>query len=80
MALMAHAGLARAVVPSHTPFDGDLVFAAATGRKALQNPAFDLMAAGHAAAVCLTRAIARGVYSATPANGDPKPTWSERFA
>ncbi len=79
MALMAHAGLARAVVPSHTPFDGDLIFAASTGRKAMANPALDLMTAGHAAATCLARAIARGVHAATAAPGDPKPTWSERF-
>ena len=75
MALMAHAGLARAIVPSHTPFDGDLVFAASTGQRALRNPDLDLMAVGHAAATCLSRAIARGVYAATPAKGDPKPTW-----
>jgi hypothetical protein len=31
MAIAAHDGLARALVPSHTPMDGDLVFAAATG-------------------------------------------------
>ena len=34
MALAAHDGIARAVVPSHTPHDGDLVFAAATGAQA----------------------------------------------
>jgi len=28
---MAHDGLARAIVPSHLPFDGDTVFAVATG-------------------------------------------------
>ena len=31
VAIAAHDGLARAIVPSHTPFDGDLVFAAASG-------------------------------------------------
>lgn len=77
MALMAHAGLARAVVPSHTPFDGDIVFAASTGRIKTENPELDLMAVGHAAATCLARAIARGVHAATPAPGDPKPTWAE---
>jgi hypothetical protein len=34
---------------------------------------------GHLAAICLSRAIARGIYHATPAPGDPKPTWRERF-
>jgi L-aminopeptidase/D-esterase-like protein len=28
---MAHDGIARAVIPSHTPYDGDTVFAVATG-------------------------------------------------
>jgi L-aminopeptidase/D-esterase-like protein len=31
LAIAAHAGFARAIWPSHTPFDGDLVFALATG-------------------------------------------------
>jgi L-aminopeptidase/D-esterase-like protein len=34
---------------------------------------------GHAAAVCLSRAIARAVYEATPAPGDTLPTWRERW-
>ncbi len=79
LAVMAHDGIARAVVPSHTPFDGDLVFAAATGRIAPENPAQDLIRAGHAAATCLARAIARAVYSARAAEGDPLPTWQDRF-
>jgi len=31
LAAMAHDGLARSVVPAHTPFDGDTLFALATG-------------------------------------------------
>jgi L-aminopeptidase/D-esterase-like protein len=31
MAMMAHDGMARAVRPSHTPFDGDVCFALASG-------------------------------------------------
>jgi hypothetical protein len=34
---------------------------------------------GHLAAICLSRAMARGVYSATPAPDDPKPTYRDRF-
>jgi hypothetical protein len=41
--------------------------------------AIDLMHLGHLAAICLSRAIARGVYHATPAPGDPKPTYRDRF-
>ena len=78
MAVAAHDGIARAVVPAHTPYDGDLVFSAATAQRAPQND--DLFLLGHAAATCLARAIARGVYHATPATGDPVPTWSQKFS
>ena len=75
LATAAHDGIARAVIPAHTPFDGDLVFAAATGEKPLTDPDADPMRLGHAAAVALSRAIARAVHSATPAPGDTVPTW-----
>ncbi|MDF0596400.1 P1 family peptidase [Psychromarinibacter halotolerans] len=80
VATAAHDGMARALVPSHTPSDGDLVFAAATGARALADPAGDLLEIGHAAALCLSRAIARGVFHATGAKADPFPTWQDRFA
>jgi D-aminopeptidase len=64
LAVMAQDGLALAVHPVHTPLDGDVVFAAATGRVRLSNPAFDLMAIGSAAAQVVARAIARGVFEA----------------
>jgi D-aminopeptidase len=80
MAVAAHDGMARAIVPSHTPLDGDLVFAAATGAKALADPVADGFALGHAAACCLARAIARAVHAATPHPGDLQPTWGARFS
>ncbi len=79
VATAAHDGIARAIVPSHTPFDGDLVFAAATGARPLGDPFLDTMLIGHAAAMCLARAIARGVYHATAAENDPVATWRDRF-
>lgn len=75
MAIAAHDGMARALVPSHTPMDGDLVFAAATGEKPLADPLGDALILGHAAATCLARAIARGVYAASPSDGDLVPCW-----
>ena len=75
MATAAQDGMARALVPSHTLLDGDLVFAAATGARALADPVGDLYLLGHAAAVCLARAIARGVHSARPMPGDRQPAW-----
>ena len=79
MAVAAHDGIARALVPSHTPFDGDLVFAAATGARPVDDPVLDPLLIGHAAAMCLSRAIARAVWLASPAPGDPFPCWQERF-
>lgn len=76
LAIAAHDGMARAIQPSHTPMDGDLIFAAATGARVLGDPVWDALRLGHAAACCLSRAIARGVYAA--ASG-AKPCWRERF-
>ncbi len=75
MAVAAHDGMARAIVPSHTLLDGDLVFAAATGRRPLSDPVRDQFQIGHAAATCLARAIARGVYEARAMAGDLQPAW-----
>jgi D-aminopeptidase len=75
MAIVAHDGLARAIVPSHTLLDGDLVFAAATGAVPLADPVETPLQLGHAAALCLSRAVARAVYAATPAPGDAHPCW-----
>ena len=66
LAVMAQDGLARAIHPVHTPLDGDIVFAAATGQRPLASPPFDLMAIGTAAAHAVARAIARGVFEAVP--------------
>ncbi len=76
MAIAAHDGIARAVVPAHTPFDGDLVFAASSGTGAPPSGDAGLLAIGHAASLCLARAIARGVRHATPEPGDLLPCWS----
>jgi D-aminopeptidase len=79
LATAAQDGMARALVPSHTPLDGDLVFAAATGERPLADPLADAFRLGHAAAACLARAIARAVHAARAAPGDPLPTWRQRF-
>ena len=78
LAEVAHGGLARAIYPAHTPFDGDLVFAVSTGtRPPGPEPALEALVLAHAAALCLTRAIARGVHAARPAPGNLLPCWSE---
>ncbi|MFN4101019.1 MAG: P1 family peptidase, partial [Pararhodobacter sp.] len=74
LAVASHDGIARAVVPAHTPGDGDLVFALTTGTG---EPVSDIELGliGHAAALCLSRAIARAIYEATPAPGDLLPCY-----
>jgi D-aminopeptidase len=79
MAVAAHDGMARALVPSHTPLDGDLVFSVATGTRALSDPLTETFQLGHAAATCLARAIARAVWLARSLPGDLQPSWQTRF-
>lgn len=77
LATAAHDGMARAIVPSHTAMDGDLVFAVSTGGgEPIADPE-TLINLGHAAATCLARAIARGIYEATGWDGAPLPTWRD---
>lgn len=76
LATAAHDGIGRAIVPAHSPGDGDLVFAASTGARALDAPDADLGTLCHAAALCLSRAIARAVYLARPEPGDLLPCWA----
>ena len=78
MAVAAQDGMARALVPSHTLLDGDLVFAISTGARPISNPVSDPFRIGHAAAACLSRAIARAVFEAVAAEGDPLPPWRTR--
>ena len=103
LAVAAQDGMARALVPSHTPIDGDAVFALSTGGRdgrgrggtggtgsagagtgggadAPIDTAHERLLLGHAAALCVARAIARAVFEASPATTDPLPTWRERYA
>lgn len=81
LALAAHDGLARALRPVHAPLDGDVVFAAATGRGGAPSDAFALTELCATAADVLARAVARGVHAATalPFPG-ARPAWRDRFA
>jgi D-aminopeptidase len=80
LAMMAQSGLARAIDPIHTPLDGDVVFAVATGRRPLAAPPHGLAELGAIAANTLARAVARAVYtaSALPFPG-ALPSWRDRF-
>jgi L-aminopeptidase/D-esterase-like protein len=80
LAIMAQDGLARALRPVHTPLDGDIVFAAATGMRPLADPVYGLAELGALSADVVARAIARGVYEARalPFAG-ALPSWRDRF-
>ena len=69
LAVMAQDGLALALRPAHAPTDGDTVFAAATGAASRAPDLRDLTEIGMLAAECVARAVARGVYEATPLGG-----------
>ncbi len=82
LAVMAQAGLVRALRPAHTPFDGDMVFALATGARPLSpSPGpprpLALLELGARAADTLARAIARGVYEARAAWPDGPLPWRD---
>ena len=79
LSIMAHTGLARAILPSHLASDGDTMFAAATCRKALTGPV-DFLELSHLATLVMARAIARGVFEAKalPHEG-AQPSWRDRF-
>jgi L-aminopeptidase/D-esterase-like protein len=79
LAMMAAAGMARAILPVFTPFDGDIVFALATGKTPLANPALALPYLGAAAANCIARSIARGVYAASGSLPDGTPAYATLF-
>ena len=80
LAVMAQDGYARAIYPVHTPLDGDVIFAAATGAKPLADPFYGLAGLGMLAANVMARAIARGVYEAKalPFPG-ALPAWKDKF-
>lgn len=80
LAIAAHDGLARAIWPSHLFVDGDLVFALATGTHDAALDVEQAIEVEAAAAATMARAIARGVFAATAAEGDVFPTWAERAA
>lgn len=81
MARMAQDGVARALRPSHAAMDGDIVFAASTGQNHAKPDLAALTAIGTAAADCLARAIARGVYEAEALPfANALPCWKTLFA
>jgi L-aminopeptidase/D-esterase-like protein len=67
IAQMAHDGLALAIRPAHTPWDGDTLFALSTG----SGPPTSELVVGSLAAEAVARAIIRAAMAATSLPGLP---------
>jgi len=79
LAIAAHDGIARAIYPAHTPFDGDLVFAIASGGSGISPSKNDWTDMSAHAANVTARAITSGVYSATATANDLLPNYQNYF-
>jgi L-aminopeptidase/D-esterase-like protein len=78
VAIMAQDGLARAIRPVHSPFDGDVVFALSTARRPMPEAAdYAVARLGALAADCLARAVARAVFEAIAWPGAKVACWRD---
>ncbi len=81
VAVMAQSGLSRAIYPVHGPLDGDVLFAASTGRRPLPEGTLALTEIGALAANVVARAIARGVFAAAALRlPGAMPSWHDQFS
>jgi L-aminopeptidase/D-esterase-like protein len=71
VAQMAHDGLARSVLPVHTPWDGDTLFALSTAALTIDQAT---LVVGALAAEAVARAVLRAVTAATGLPGYPSAT------
>ena len=83
MAGIGHDGIARAVRPVHTLFDGDTLFALATGSGPSPDPR-EQTAIMEVGADCVARAIVHAMLAATPVDraadgGVALRSWSDAF-
>jgi len=74
VAQMAHDGLARTINPVHTPYDGDTLFALATGKNSAKA---DLILIGAMAAEAVAAAVIRAVTQAESIPGFPSAKWDK---
>ncbi|MBS1787495.1 MAG: P1 family peptidase [Acidobacteria bacterium] len=73
VAEMAHDGLARAINPAHTMFDGDTIFAVATGKTTSTKPA-NVTLIGALAAEVMAQAVVRAIRAAKSIPNFPSST------
>ena len=80
LAIMCQSGISRSIHPSHTPMDGDTIFALSTGlneKNSSELDKFDLTILNTVASDCFSRACNRAVYEAITINSVP--SWKECF-
>ena len=81
LAIIAQGGLPKGLRLAHALSDGDMVFAAATGRRPMADSLRELTEIGAVASDCLARAVARGVHAATSLPfARALPAWRDKFA
>ena len=69
LATLGHDGMAMAIRPVHTLYDGDALFAVSIPTES--TPEYEPLTLGQAAAEVVAEAIVRGVHAATPLHGFP---------
>ncbi len=77
VATAAHSGIARAIEPSHTPFDGDIIFSATSGTQPIYSQDKDLMLVCQLSALCITQAVGSAIKAARKKRGDKLACWAD---
>ena len=77
IATSAHSGIARAIEPSHTPFDGDIIFSATSGTQPIDSKDNDLMLVCQLSALCITKAVGSAIKAAKKKRGDKLACWAD---
>ena len=77
IATAAHSGIARAIEPSHTPFDGDIIFSATSGTQPIYSKDKDLMLSCQLSALCITQAVGNAIKAARKISGDKLACWAD---
>ena len=77
IATSAHTGIARAIEPSHTPFDGDIIFSATSGAEPIVSKDQDLMLVCQLSALCVTQAVGSAIKAASKKKGDQLSCWAD---
>ena len=83
LAIMSHDGIARSIHPSHTPMDGDTIFAITNKIDSTQIKSqfqkSDLSILGSLAADCVSRSCNRAVYEAKSITNINLRSWKDKF-